>query len=161
MSKHVTRVYSDVAYQQRLPFAQPSVQIAAGKLHVVRVKAPSEARLTHIAVKQTDAEAQVIFEVEILKSQLPWPFPDQDVATGLAPADDVTLYRILAKQIGAAGFPIEVMDEATGYVYRNMDGNNTNNQRYIYVVIAPGGFGIGAGAPTSWKLRTAVDTDVG
>ena len=159
MAKNNTRLYSDVAYAQRQPFSLPSVRIAAGMLHVVRVKNPSEGRLTHISIKQTDGETEVNFEVEILKSLIPWPFPDMDVATATAAADDTTLYRILPKQVGAAGFPIEVMDEATGYAYRNMDGNHTNNQRYIYVVIAPGGFAVGAGTATTWKLRTVVQND--
>lgn len=161
MSKTSTRIYSDIAFQKGMPFAQASVRVAAGQLHVVRVKAPSEGRLTHLSVNQDDSEPQVVFEIETLKSIIPWPLADQDMPAATPPADDVSIYRIISKQVGAAGFPIEVTDEATGYAYRNMDGNNTNNQRYIYIILAPGGFGVGAGAPTTWKIRVTVVSDVG
>lgn len=161
MSKKYTKIFSDPAFQARIPKVSPSVRIGTGMLQAVRVKAPSEGRLTSLTVKQTEAEAQVVFEAEILYSSLPYPAVDQDVATATAPGDTISLYRILAKQVGAAGFPIEVDEENTGFAYRNVDGDYTNNQRYIYIVIAPGGFGVGAGAPTSWKIETTIESDVG
>jgi len=161
MSKKYTKLYSDPAFQARMPKVSPSIRIGALQLFPIRVPAPSEGRLTSLTIKQTEAEAQVVFECEVLYSLLPYPTVDQDVPTAAVPGDSVPLYRILPKQVGAAGFPIEVDEQSTGYAYRNTDGDYTNNQRYIYVVLAPGGFGVGAGAITSWKVEITVESDVG
>jgi hypothetical protein len=160
MSKKYTKIFSDPAFQARMPKVSPSIRIGLNQLQAVRVKAPSEGRLTSLTVKQTEGEAQVVFEVEILHSLLPFPAVDQDVPTATVPGDTIALYRILAKQVGAAGFPIEIDEESSGFAYRNTDGDYTNNQRYIYVIIAPGGFGVGA-AISSWKVEVTIESDVG
>jgi hypothetical protein len=161
MSRKYTKIFSDPAYTARMPNASPSVVIAAGQQQAIRVKAPSEGRLTSLTIKQEETEAQVIFEVEILYSQLPYPVVNVDQPAATVPGDTLALYRVLPKQAGAAGFPIEIDEQADGFAYRNTDGNYTNNQRFIYIVIAPGGFGIGAGAESTWKIETTIESDVG
>ena len=141
--------------------SSPSVHIGAAQQQAIRVKAPSEGRFTSLTIKQEETEAQVVFEAEILYSMVPYPVVNVDQPSATVPADTVALYRILSKQVGAAGFPIEVDEQSTGFAYRNTDGNYTNNQRFLYIVLAPGGFGVGAGADTTWKVEATVESDVG
>lgn len=162
MSRKYTRLFSDNAFAQRIPNAQPSVAIGVTQMRTIRVKAPSEGRITDLSIKQEETDGvQVAFEAEVLKSVVPWPLIDQDFPTATAANDSVTLYRAVPKQIGAAGFPIEFDEENLGYAYRNMDGNYTNNQRFIYILLAPGGVGVGAGTITNWKISMTIESDVG
>lgn len=156
MARVYTRIFSDEAFAARLPSSQPAVVIAGGMKRIVRMKVGSEGRLTDLTVKQVESEGQVPFRVEVLKSKIPFPQIDVDIAVATAPVDTIGLYRVIQPMTIPAGFPAEFDEETIGYAYKNMDGSYTNNQQFLYVLIEPT-----AGGPTTWKISMTVERDIG
>ena len=148
MSKIYTALYSDsgpgVAAGAPKSGVYPAISIAAGNLRSVRVPFFSEGNVTQLAVKQTSG-VSVDFNVELLCSSIPFPTGEALVAT--PPAGTVELYRIVPPQSGVAGGSVELVpDNEYGWTFRNVDGDHTLNQRYIYLVIKP----VGAAGATEW-----------
>lgn len=155
MEQVYTRIHSNEARLAGIPHAQPAIVIGAGMQRCARLKMPHFGRLTDVMVRQKSTEVQVNFTVDVLKSKFPF-VPDTDVVAGTPPADDLTLYRVIDRQTGVAGTPVEVAADGNGFPYRNMDGTYTENQRFLYVLIIPEL----AGTLTTWDvaLTTVYDS---
>ncbi len=97
------------------------------------------------------------FTVDVLKSRLPFPDIDQDIPTATLPKDTLDLYRAFDQIVALAGTTAKTDTEAQGYAYKNMDGNWTNNQEFLYVLITPNV----PGAATTWKISLTVERDIG
>ena len=150
MGKIVSAIFSDEA----IPKAKPAIHIPAGNLRCIRVKLYSEGRLTQVVVSQQSG-TPVDFKVEVLKSKIPYP-PDTNKAIPFTPLDNVEIYRVLPQQSGTAGV-LEVTHEQMGWPYLNFDGDYTNNESYLYLVIIP----TSAGGETVWDVAITVARDVG
>jgi hypothetical protein len=155
MVRAYTRIFSDVAFANRLPSSLPSVPIAVGNKRVVRLAVGSEGRVTDLTVKQEETDVQVAFDVDLLKSKVPFPLFDQDILLATVAADTVSLYRVIPPMSAIAGQPVEFDEETIGYNYKNMDGTYTNNQQYLYLLITPAA----AGGITNWKISVTVERD--
>jgi hypothetical protein len=157
MARIYTRVFSDKAYQARLPSSRPSPAIAAGKKRLVRTPMGSEGRIVDLSVKQTESETQVAFTVDILKSKLPFPDGvDADIPVAQAAADTLDLYRVGTQIVVGAGNFGELVTTEIGYAYKNMDGTSTNNQPELYLLITP----TSAGTTTTWKISITVESQL-
>lgn len=122
-----------------------AITIAAGNLRCVKVPFLSEGFLNQVVIKQTDGGTAVAFVVEVLSSVL--PFPVGEYAVGTAAVGTIELFRIVPQQSGAAGATIDITpDSDFGWPFRNIDGDHTNNQRFLYLVIKP----TGAVDSTTW-----------
>jgi len=157
MPRVYTRIFSNEAYQLRLPSSKPAVAIGAGMMRLVALKVGSEGRLTDLTVKQDEADGtQVAFSVEVLKSRVPFPLVDTDFAVGTPPVDTISLYRVIPPQTAPATFPVEFNEQTVGYAYKNMDGSYTNNQQFLYLLLTP----TGAGVTTNWKISVSVERSI-
>lgn len=141
MSYPYTKMYSTGGPSSALP----SISIATGKLKSIAVPFPHAGRITKLIVKQTSGTS-VAFTVDLLTSKIPYPAGSYN--TGTSPADDIELYRVLPQQAGSSGVALQAVDDNTGYPYRNMDGDFTKNQRFVYLIITP----TSAGTTTGWDV---------
>ena len=121
-----------------------SITVATASKTVTRVSFFSEGKLAQLAVKQVSGPL-VPFTVELLSSKVPYPVGSSaDVAL---PTGTIEMYRIIAPITSGAGVPAELTpDDDFGWVFRNMDGDHTLNQRFVYLVIIP----TGSLATTKW-----------
>lgn len=123
---------------------KPAIVIAAGNLECVRVPFLSEGFISQLLVKQTGGTG-VGFTVELLSSVV--PFAVGEVAVATAATGTVELFRIVPQQTATSGNSVDITpDTDYGWPFRNVDGDYTNNQRYIYLVIKP----TGAAGSTTW-----------
>lgn len=106
-----------------------------GKLICVKVPLLSEGLLKQLVVIQTAGTA-VAYKVELLSSAMPYPVGEAAVAT--AAVGTIALYRIIPQQSVTSSSTLDITpDTDVGWAFRNVDGDHTNNQRYIYLVIIP------------------------
>ena len=158
MGRVYQRIYSDVAFAAGIKSSQPSITITAGNMRLVRLKVGSEGRLTQLAVVQESTDSGLVnFTVDVLKSLIPYPFPDEDFATATLPNDVLDLYKILPTiTVSTPGNVGSLDDDEPGYAYKNMDGSWTMNQQFIYVLIKP----TSAVTDTHWRLSVTVEPAV-
>jgi hypothetical protein len=121
-----------------------AITIAAGNLRCVRVPFLHEGFLSQFVVKQSGGTG-VAFVVELLMSVVPFPVGEAPVAT--AATGTIELFRVLPQQSAISGAAVDITpDNEIGWAFKNADGDYTNNQRYLYLVIKP----TAAGGSTSW-----------
>ena len=147
MSASYVRIHSDAAIGANIKNAQPSVTIAQNMKRLVRIKFVATGRLTGLEVRQTGG-TNVAFTVDLLTTKAPYP-PDTDVPVGDAAAITISTYRVIPQIVGTAGNPASFDDDTFGYLFRNVDGGFTDQQRYLYVLITP----IDDVDPTTWDIR--------
>lgn len=130
------------------PKSQPAITVTAGKKRCVAVGFNSQGTISRITVKQTGG-TPVAVTVELFDSQI--PFPPGEYLSAASPADDLSLYRIMPPMTATAGNAIENLEDQFGFKYHNQDGGFTDNQRFIYLLIAP----TSAGDMTTWDVVIA------
>ncbi len=131
-----------------------AISITAGNLICVKVPLLSEGTLKQLVIKQTSGTS-VAFVVELLMSVLPFPVGLAAVAT--AAVGTVELYRIIPQQSITSGSTLDLSpDYEQGWMFRNVDGDHTNNQRYIYLVIKP----TGSAVTTKWDVFVMAESNV-
>jgi len=115
---------------------------------------PSEGYLTNLTIKQESGTAAA-FTAELLDSVIPYPVGE--TASGTAAVDAVEFYRIVPQQTATAGNTSQILASTQGYPYLNMDGDPTNNQRFLYLLINP----TAAAGTTIWKVTVTVHNNYG
>jgi hypothetical protein len=161
-----SKVYSIKYTDANLPKARDPITISAGKWRCVRIPFLTEGYITRLVIKQTGGES-IECDVELLDSVVPYPVGEMDAGT--APDDDVDLYQIIESQTVPAGTPLRLIHEEYGFPFHNQDGTFTDNQRYLYLILAPGGGLVGAqGAQTggaadttTWELALTGHNEIG
>jgi|SRR5947209_1641634 len=136
------------------PKSLPAITVTAGMKRSVAVGFNSQGTVSRVTVKQTGGTPCGVV-VELFDSLV--PFPPGEYSVAAAPADDVSLYRIMPPMDGPAGAGIENLDHQVGYKYHNQDGGFTDNQRFIYLLIVPQG----AVDMTTWDVVLAGEGSVG
>lgn len=123
-----------------------AVSITGTKLKSVKVPLLSEGILKQLVVKQSSGTAAA-FVVELLMSGMPFPPGEQAVAA--AAVGTIELFRIIPQQSTTSGNTLDITpDTDVGWPFRNSDGDHTNNQRYVYLVIKP----TSASGTTKWDV---------
>jgi hypothetical protein len=112
-----------------------AISITNGYRKSVKVPFLSEGYIQQLIVKQTGGTATA-YTVDLYMSSLPFPAGETTIAT--AGTGTVELYRIIPTQTILSGAVLDLSpDYEVGWPFRNVDGDHTNNQRYIYLVIRP------------------------
>lgn len=142
-----TTINSGLTYQTSTvaPTGFYSALVApAGDLVSTKVPLLSEGLLKQLTVVQTSGTS-VAFKVELLMSSM--PYPTGTYAVGTSPVGTINLFRIIPQQSGTSGNALDITpDTDIGWPFRNVDGDHTNNQRYVYLIILP----TAAGGSTTW-----------
>ncbi len=114
---------------------KPAITITGGNRYCVRVPFLSEGFLSQLVVKQSTGTS-LAYVVELLMSGMPYAAGSSSVAT---PATGtIQLFRVIPQQAVLAGSTLDISpDTELGWPFRNVDGDHTNNQRYLYLVITP------------------------
>lgn len=148
MGQAYSVLYSDKAVDGGVALAKPSVAIATGMHRCIKIPFPHHGRITNLTVSQdSDDIEQVSYSLELLKSSFPFA-PDEDVALGTEPADELAHYRILPSPGTIPAGEAFELDSNYGYTYRNLDGNFTIASKYVYLLIVP----VGASGTTTWEF---------
>ncbi len=112
-----------------------AITATTGMLKCVRVPLLSEGFLSQLVVTQVSG-SDLDFDVELLTSGMLYPVGES--AFNASPSGVIELFRVVSKQTVAAGGTLDISpDTELGWPFRNVDGDYTNNQRYLYLVIKP------------------------
>ena len=137
--------------------------IASSSYKLITVPMTHECRIGAITVKQVASAdgggTAVAFTVDLLKSKLAIT-PDTDIANATALPNNIALYRVFDQKTGAAGAVVSEFTPAVGgdgYLFRNVDGTQTEPQRKAYLLIRP----TSAGTSTKWEYSITIISDVG
>lgn len=135
----ITIIYSDSGPGQAdndpKPNVYDSIVIPAAKRMCVKVPCMDMGYLKQLVVDQVGGTDKA-FTVDLYNSEL--PFAEGEHADSASPSVNAALYRVIPQQSITSGSALDLApDYEVGWSFRNMDGDWTNNQRYLYLVITP------------------------
>lgn len=121
----------------------------------VRVPCRSEGHLRQFCIFQTGG-TNVAATVDIYMSKLPYA-PGQFPIAQAAAVSNHHIYKLRDTLNVLSGQPLNLTpDTDVGYPYRNVDGDHTNNEGFLYVVIKP----TAAADATKWDMLVMTDSYV-
>ena len=140
-----------------------AITIASSSYQLVTVPITHECRVGAITVKQVASAdgggTAVAFTIDMLKSNMGIAV-DSNIANATALPNNIALYRVFDQKTGAAGAVVSEFTPAVGgdgYLFRNVDGTQTEPQRKAYLLIRP----TSAGTSTKWEYAITTIADVG
>lgn len=130
--------------------------IPGTQMYVLAAAAPYEGRLVRLSVKQTAGSAAG-FKVDVYDSNAVYgPTSVGAIAGATATVLDPDLASVIAELTGTSGLAA-IFRQDCGAGYRNADGDQSNPQRLLYIVIKP----TGAAGSTSWDVSLTVVSEIG
>ncbi len=117
------------------PGVYNSIDVTHTKKRCVKVPLLDVGYIKQMVIKQTGGTAKAAV-VDLYCSSIPFAEGEYAVATAGSGVPD--LYKIMPSQAVVSGTTLDITpDYEVGWPFRNVDGDYTNNQRYVYLVINP------------------------
>lgn len=151
----ITVIYSDdgpgQAAGEPKPNVYDSIVIPAAKRMCVKVPCMDMGYLKQLVVDQVGGTDKA-FTVELFNSEL--PFAEGEHSDVAAASVNERLYRVIPQQAVTSGSALDITpDYEVGWSFRNMDGDWTDNRRYLYLVITP----TGSAGETTFEVAMTFD----